>query len=154
MDNLLAVMESAIVIHVTWVMCEEVKQKKSSKMDNLLAVMESAMEEIKQHIQSAWDEDLSDTVRNVEALYQCAILVESVIPGDVLLNQLLALRDAVTMEDDTRKEHSSISRGRPRMLITEDHLQFYLQHNFKVKDIATMVGCSKRTIERRMATWA
>ena len=123
-------------------------------MDNLLAVMESAMEEIKQYIQSAWDEDLSDTVRKVEALCQCAVLVESVIPGgDVLLNQLLALRDAVTMEDDTRKEHSSISRGRPRMLITEDHLQFYLQHNFKVKDIATMVGCSKRTIERRMATY-
>ena len=41
-------------------------------------------------------------------------------------------------------------KGRPPIIVAEDQMRFYLPHHFKVKDLAIMLGCSKRTIERRM----
>lgn len=64
------------------------------------------------------------------------------------------VRDALEMEVDARRvTELTTRRGRPSLVIAENHLQFYLQHNFKVQDIAVMFGCSKRTIERRMTEY-
>ena len=69
-----------------------------------------------------------------------------------LQSQVVLLHDTIQMEVDAlRAAELTSQRGRPSLLIAESHLQFYLQHNFKVQDIAVMFGCSKRTIERRIA---
>ena len=71
--------------------------------------------------------------------------------GDVLLNQLRHVRAAIVEQVETRLiENNRSVRGRPSLLITAEQLAFYLDHDFKVVDIAKMFGCSKRTIERRM----
>ena len=71
--------------------------------------------------------------------------------GDVLLNQLRHVRAAIVEQVETRLiENNRRVRGRPSLLITAEQLAFYLDHDFKVVDIAKMFGCSRRTIERRM----
>ena len=122
-------------------------------MDDILRDMEHGLEDVKQQLVAAWNDILSEVLRKLESLSQCAILLEPIVPeGSAMLTHVLSLRDAVILEINSRIEPNIISQGsRPPMLIAEDHLQFYLEHNFKVKDIAHMLGCSKRTIERRMA---
>ena len=43
--------------------------------------------------------------------------------------------------------------GHPSLLIEEDKLQFYVENGFRVEDMALLLGCSKRTIERRLRTY-
>ena len=40
--------------------------------------------------------------------------------------------------------------GRPRVSIEEEQLEFLIEARFRVKDIALMFCCSRRTIERRL----
>ena len=71
--------------------------------------------------------------------------------GDVLLNQLRHVRAAIVEQVETRLiENNRSVRGRPSLLITAEQLAFYLDHDFKVVDIAKMFGCSRCTIERQM----
>ena len=66
----------------------------------------------------------------------------------------MLVRDAVEKEEEARREAElTPQRGQPSVAIAENQLQFYLQHSFKVQDIAAMFGCSKRTIERRMSQY-
>ena len=41
-------------------------------------------------------------------------------------------------------------RGRPRIEIEREQLEFLVEAGFQVKDIPAIVCCSRRTIERRM----
>jgi hypothetical protein len=41
-------------------------------------------------------------------------------------------------------------RGRPAFNIASETLEYFLENNFKVGEISTMLGVSKRTIERRL----
>ena len=41
-------------------------------------------------------------------------------------------------------------RGRPKYLIPRDHLQFYVEKRFTVTNMATFLGVSIRTVERRL----
>ena len=43
--------------------------------------------------------------------------------------------------------------GRPAVTAEVDQLRFFVDNGFKVKDIALLLGCSKRTVERRMNTY-
>lgn len=45
------------------------------------------------------------------------------------------------------------ARGRPSFDIKEDQLQYLLEQGFKVSDVSKIVGTSKRTVERRMASF-
>ena len=44
--------------------------------------------------------------------------------------------------------------GRPKFEVTEEILRFLLDKRFTVKDTATLLGVSKRTLERRMNEFA
>ena len=119
----------------------------------VLSYMEG-LEDIKQRITSV-NVDVDGLLRKADIIAQCALLLEPCIPeGNVLLSHVLLPRDAVEMEEDARREAElTPQRGRPSVVIAQNHLQFYLQHNFKVHDIAVMFGCSKRTMERRMSQY-
>ena len=42
------------------------------------------------------------------------------------------------------------TRGRPRIKIVEEQIIFLVDTNFRIKDIASMFGCSGQTVERRL----
>ena len=44
-----------------------------------------------------------------------------------------------------------LQRGRPRIVVNEEQLQYLIECRFRVKDIAALLGCTTRTIQRRMS---
>ena len=53
-------------------------------------------------------------------------------------------------EDQDAIDRESIRRGRPKIVIERERLVFLQQCGFKIKDIATILGCSRCTVERRI----
>lgn len=88
--------------------------------------------------------------RIAEAVVQSALAVEPYAPdGESLVANVREVRDCILALYEAQQEEL-VSRGRPRILISEDQLHFYVEHGLKVCDIARLFGCSRRTIERRM----
>ena len=89
-------------------------------------------------------------LRTIDQLLRSVVHIAGDIEeGDVLMNQLRHVRAAIIEQIETRLiENYRNVRGRPSLLITAEQLAFYLDHGFKVVDIAKMFGCSRRTIER------
>ena len=80
---------------------------------------------------------------------QYVVLLESVSawasPVVQALKELITVMIAAWEESQTRNR-----KGRPRIEIAEHQLSFLIERGFKVKDIAAIFSCSRRTIERRM----
>lgn len=73
------------------------------------------------------------------------IYVEDILNIGLLIDPL---RDVImALESIERERHH---RGRPRIEIERNQLEYFVECGFRVKDIADMYHCSKRTIERRM----
>ena len=53
-------------------------------------------------------------------------------------------------DENIRSTVTGRAMGRPSLVVEEDHLWFYVDHGFRVQDMALMLGCSKRTVERRL----
>ena len=124
----------------------------SSCIEELLSLMEEGLMDIQRQISSTHDDEIDIVLRKADVISQCAVKLESYIPeGNVILSTVISVRDAVQEEKDTMVEAGLTNRkGRPPIIVAEDQMRFYLQHHFKIKDLAIMLGCSKRTIERRM----
>ena len=102
-------------------------------------------------------EDLSDEVeeaikRIMNQLLQCALLLEEEFPeGGMLMMQLRSLQSSLIKREEQRKlETANRQRGRPVISITSSQVLFYLEHGCKINDIASLFGCSRRTIEFRL----
>ena len=80
---------------------------------------------------------------------QYMILIESfyslATPVVTSLRELLLYMNRAT-------EESRATKGHPRINVEEEQLMFLIDANFRsrVKDIALIFGCSRRTIERRL----
>ena len=57
------------------------------------------------------------------------------------------------LEEDMMQSARHTRIGRPMIEVEEQQLKFLLESRFCVKDIALLLGCSKRTVERRMHTY-
>lgn len=75
-------------------------------------------------------------------LEDVSVLVPPVVQA---LRELIAAMTTVQEESQRRN-----LRGRPRIQIDENQLSFLIEKGFRVKDIASIFSCSRRTIERRM----
>ena len=75
---------------------------------------------------------------------QYMILIESfyslATPVVTSLRELLLYMNRAT-------EESRATKGRPRINVEEEQLILLIDANFRVKDIALIFGCSRRTIE-------
>ena len=92
------------------------------------------------------DVDVAGLLRKADVMAQCALLLElCTLEGNILLSQILLLCDAVQIEEDARREAELTLQRSTAMIIAENQLQFCLQYNFKVQDIAVMFGFSKTT---------
>ena len=87
-------------------------------------------------------------VRQSLQMCQWVLVLAPYVPGaDLLLDSLILVSNALL----SAIEHSSHrSRGRPSINISEEQLLFFVQHGFKITEIAQLFGCSRRTVERRM----
>ena len=90
---------------------------------------------------------LEALVAKADRLVQWALAISShVEQGGDLLHSVIAIREAVL---DNLME-AERGRGRPTIPILRSHLEFYIEHNFTIKQISQRFGCCRRTVERRM----
>ena len=97
-----------------------------------------------------FDEDKQDDMEEqCHQLLQCVILVDSVHPCEQAIGNIRDLLHEMTKVKEGR--YRSVRRGRPRVGICGQQLEFLVENHFRTKDIALIFGCSPRTIERRKA---
>ena len=86
----------------------------------------------------------------LSTLVQYMLLVESftslATPVVVSLRELVGYLTVVHEAGYSRRSR----KGRPRIDVEEEQLVFLIDANFRLADIASMFGCSRRTIERRL----
>ena len=70
------------------------------------------------------------------------ILAQPVV--EALLELVQAMDSAVEAEEVCRC-------GRPRIVIGEEQLRFFVENGFRIKDIASIFLCGECTVERRLA---
>ena len=93
-------------------------------------------------------------VDGAERLFEVSILLEPLVFNDAraiseAIRQILICLEAAH-EEEVRLLVVSRRRGRPALEIRQDQLAFLVASNFRVTDIATLFGCSTRTIQKRM----
>lgn len=89
----------------------------------------------------------------LERCYEYLILVDGVGNNIMpLINSVRELIQAIksVVEVETLLTSRRV-RGRPRIEVDTEQLEYLVETGFRVKDIAEMLHCSKRTIERRMS---
>ena len=111
------------------------------------------------------EDTLQSRLIHVELVYRELLAKESLSGLDVGEQQALILvRDAlrclenmlecINLDLNTSKSTPSVlctgSVGRPRFQISKEQLQYLLEANFTVPQMAQMIGVSVRTVHRRM----
>lgn len=97
----------------------------------------------------------------LEQFVEYATILESSVHSSInehyqeLLIELLTSLDVILrcIEEERDERIREVLKGRPVIEIQQDQLRFYVDSGFKVRDIALLLGCSERTMERRMNTW-
>ena len=81
-------------------------------------------------------------------------MMEECIPMRMFSDFQEVMRSVRHILDPLQEEGSQQENtmGRP-CLVIEEQLSFFVGNGFKVEDMALMLGCSKRTIERRLSTY-
>lgn len=82
------------------------------------------------HLTIAMEELLGDVSEFIESVFHIFRCIQSIVD-----NKYRLLR---------------VGRGRPSIQLEEENLRFLVETGFRVADIATMFGCSERTVERRL----
>lgn len=59
----------------------------------------------------------------------------------------------LSMQSESESGARVNAMGRPTLVIEEEQLHFFVDNGFKVEDMALMLGCSKRTVERRLSVY-
>ena len=130
--------------------------------ESWLDVLESVLTEVERELlwvkhqastvgQSGASEEEEAIFRTIDHVLRCAILLEDHIDGGTLfVDEVRAIESAFREQRELGIIHRRRSRGRPCLAIGVEQLSFFVQHGFKIADIADMFGCSRRTIERRM----
>ena len=95
-----------------------------------------------------------DMLSCVEQLYEYAALMEECVPATVL-NYCQELLHNVRfillhLQDEREGRARENVAGHPSLMIEEEKLRFYVDNGFRVEDMALIIGCSKRTVERRL----
>ena len=119
----------------------------SEDFEAVLSAMEQAIVRLGARFPISVGEENEVLRRSADVVVQTALAIEPyLLDGQSLVSQV---RDAVSVLHETQQEQV-LCKGRPRILITEEQLRYFVEHAFKVRDIAHLFGCSKRTVERRL----
>ena len=101
-----------------------------------------------------------DVSSSLEHLISYIVLLEEYIPHgsmvhfEEVLSCLTNMVHYIEEEFDEMIRSRGVAVGRPSLLIEEEHLRFFVDNGFKVHDMALMLGCSQRTVERRLQMYS
>ena len=125
---------------------DDTQQLSRTALDFAERVLQAVVTEVAQSVSSERMEVLFDLCSQV---LQYAILLESENPKAVpFVESLRALLRQ--MADSMELRLTVVHRGRPRLQIMEEQLLFLVESGFQVGVIASIMNCSRRTIERRL----
>ena len=123
-------------------------------MEELEEYCTASLDVIEQVIHSVMTEFVGVTTdRQQELIDLCyqvleyAVLLEVVFPP---CQELVEHLRTLTREMSSSVEQSLVvaSRGRPRIKIGQEQLEYLVESQFRIKDIATLFNCSTRTVKR------
>ena len=124
----------------------DIQQISQTTLDFAERVLQAVVTEFGQPVSSERMDELFDLCS--QAL-QYAILLESVTPEALpFMESLRALLRQ--MADFMEPRLPAIQRGRPRLQIMEEQLVFLVESGFQIGVIASLMNCSRHTIERRL----
>ncbi len=93
----------------------------------------------------------------VEQLVEYTIVIMENVPASIVgdCQDLLSSVRHISrfMQEESERRQRQTTMGRPTLIIEEERLSFFVENGFKVRDMAMMLGCSKRTVERRLSTY-
>ena len=122
----------------------------SEDFEAVLSAMEQAIVRLGARFPISVGEQNEVLRRSVDVVVETALAIEPyLLDGQSLVSQCIQVCDAVSVLHETQQEQV-VCRDRPRISITEEQLRYFVEHAFKVCDIAYLFGCSKRTVERRL----
>ena len=82
---------------------------------------------------------------------QYVVLIGCLNPlAEPFVTAVRELLQSMTSEIEERALVNVIHRGRPHVVIHIEQLTFLVESGFRINDIAAMLGCSRRTVERRL----
>ena len=120
------------------------------ELEAFFELAESTVTYVKHCYEEGLDQDTKDDVLDLtEQVLHYGVLVLEVT--DERVDTILGtLRQLAAVMKNENASGTSRRRGRPEIDIGEEQLSYLLEQGFRTKDISTMFGCSRRTIERRM----
>ena len=122
----------------------------SEDFEAVLSAMEQAIVRLGARFPISVGEENEVLRRSVDVVVETALAIEPyLLDGQSLVSRCIQVCDAVSVLHETQQEQV-VCRDRPRISITEEQLCYFVEHAFKVRDIAHLFGCSKRTVERRL----
>ena len=121
----------------------------ATNCDSFLDVVEVSLQQIREALQQCGD---SDGVHiRLEALLHSLLWVEPVFsPSLHFSNLLAAVSDMISCVDSAIAEDVFRRRGRPQLMISEFVLSCLLEQEFTQVEIAQILGCSAKTVHRRI----
>jgi hypothetical protein len=117
-------------------------------MDEIRALL---IEKIKAVVRSCdMENDICDITVEIESLRNILSYIPS--NGDVFQRVDIILKETLAVLNDiVCTPVVSGYRGRPRIIIPEDLIEFLIDSGFSQNDISSLIGVSKRTLNRRLS---
>lgn len=113
-------------------------------------VVHVALQQIKENVQ--WCEDLDGVSVQLETILQSLTWVQPCFVASANFTTLVsAVSDMISLVNSATLEQHFVRRpGRPRLNISELQLSNLLEQEFTQVEIARMLGCSPKTVHRRI----
>ena len=107
------------------------------------------------------DPDRDFNFFRLDTLYQTALQFADAFELEESVIQLISQAKDIFSEEDSMEFHNTFEcpqvftgqPGRPKFKVPEEVLRFLLDKRFTAKDMASLLGVSQRTVERRMNTF-
>lgn len=126
------------------------------EVENLVYEMEELVQEVKEHFKDAsFDEKLKYFNDCEDMLSNCVVIEREMVGSGhemIFAHMVSSVRELVSMmEDLVINEYRVATPGCPRIGISNQQLLLLLRHDFQLSDMAALLNCSVRTVQRRLA---
>ena len=118
--------------------------------EELLSGVEAALQQVREAVQRGGDLDVASI--RLETVFRCLVWVEPVFSFvDGFSSLLSAVSEMMEcIEADLMEQLEPPLRGRPRLSISQLQLSNLLEQEFTQVEIAKILGCSTKTVHRRL----
>lgn len=118
--------------------------------------MEELVQEVKENFKDAsFDEKLKYFNDCEDMLSNCVVIEREMVGSGhemIFAHMVSSVRELVSMmEDLVINEYRVATPGRPRIGISNQQLLLLSRHDFQLSDMAALLNCSVRTVQRRLA---